>query len=291
MTAGAARQRRARGRCIDWGGQPIPVRYVRGAAEVTTLLADHIAALVLHVARSNREGMSYFQRELPSFLSRRFEIEVPDALAEAVSSRLVESGAATRIPSPLTGDLYQVSADRALDYYADAVGPTQGTTRTYDANWQRARTEFSIFMAYFHGKQPWVDRVVEALKARNLVADEAEQDFVAENEFAPASDRIVRIDHNSAIAQELDVGLAELADLVRKDNSEKISNPADKPRFIEQIRSGSSLLKLDRVSIKAVSGLLLPILTYLSLKFGDEIIGQLASNLLNALKNLLGISF
>ena len=256
-----------------------------------SVLADHVAVLLLELATRSNGTLSYFIADLPDAVERRFGIRVPITLIEQANTRLTELGGVTRLSSPLTGDMYRLAPRETLFYFSDDGGPNENTSAAYDRRWEKAHKDFPIFKTYYHGGEVWFNRALEALAERNLFGDEAEQDFDVSSSFAPASDRIVTFDHNLPDAQKLDEGLPELADLVREDNSATICNAEDRPRIIEQLKAAHGLLKLSRVSTKAISSLLLPILTYLSIKFADEAIGELASALIEALKNLLGISF
>ncbi|MES2270499.1 MAG: hypothetical protein V4533_06395 [Pseudomonadota bacterium] len=255
------------------------------------ILADHIAVLVMELSSRRNGRLSYFLDDLPPLLLEEFSIKVPNSLCEIASGRLVQSGGAVKLSSPLTGDMYRVNREGALHWYDEQSEPNENTSFEYDGSWSRARSDFPTFETYRHGGDVWLNKMVEALKKRDLLADEAEQDFADEALIVPASDRIVMIDHNQPQPKEIISDLEKLANLVREDNSTKITNSDDKPRIVAQFYAARDLLRLNRVSTRAVSGLLLPILTYLSVKFADEIIGELAAALISALKAFLGIAF
>ncbi|MEP9360662.1 hypothetical protein [Sphingomonas sp. KR3-1] len=255
-----------------------------------SIVADHIAVLMMEIANRNNGRYSYFASDLQGIISDTFGIVIPTSISDAVAERLLVSGAATKLVSPLTGDLFQVDPKNALQFYEADAEPSEHTTTEWDRRWHAAQAN-EIFRTFYFGGDAWLNRAIEALKQRNLIADEAEQDIADNAVLVPASDRIVSVDHNAPEAQIISDGLPELQELIRKDNSDRIGNPADRPRFVEQLKAAGDLLRLDRISTRAVAGLILPVLTYLALKFGDEAIGQLATALLEALKSWLGISF
>jgi hypothetical protein len=256
-----------------------------------SLLADHIAALIIEIANTEQNRrFSFFMTDLPSLLKERYLIAVPESLAEVACDRLEKLGGCEKLYSPLTGDMYQIDASAALYFFGSDAGPSQDTSTEYDRRHDRINDEFKIIKTYYSGGLDWVERVVKSLVARNLFEDESSISDDPTSEFAPASDRIVMIDHNSREIEDVRNKLDDLSELIRHDNSNLIANSEDKRRFIEQFAAARDLLKLPRVSTKAIGGLVLTALTYLTVKFADQAIGQIAEILINLLKTQLGIT-
>jgi hypothetical protein len=254
------------------------------------MLVDHIAVLFMEFSKRTSNSVSFFPEDAPAALQNQFGISVPQSLAEAALEHLVKINAASKLESPLTGPLYQIHPNSFLQFYDDAAEPNENTSRQYDVKWEAAQAN-QVARSYHFGGDVWLEKMINALKHRDLFADEAAQSLTDEMQFAPASDRIVRIDHNSAEINELTGNLDELAELVRTDNSPVIADPEDRPRIVQQIKSAVVLLKLDRVSIGAIKGLLLSVLTYLAIKFADEAIGQIANAAISLIKAVFGLVF
>jgi hypothetical protein len=254
------------------------------------MLVDHIAVLFMEMSKQSSSSVSFFPEDTPVALKNQFGVVVPQSLAEAALEHLVTINAATKLESPLTGPLYQLHPNRFLQLYDETAEPDENTSGQYDVRWEAAQAN-QVTRSYHFGGDVWLEKMINALKGRDLFADEAAQSLTDEMQFAPASDRIVRIDHNSAEINELTDNLDELAELVRIDNSPVIADPGDRPRIVQQIKSAVALLKFDRVSISAIKGLLLSVLTYLTVKFADEAIGQIASAAINLIKAVFGLVF
>jgi hypothetical protein len=255
-----------------------------------TVLADHVAAIIVHRASmESTRRWGIFQGDIAEHFLERYEIKVPNQLIEEACNRIKELGGCTVLPSPLAGDMYVINADRALSYFEPSSGPTEHTSREYDDKWASANEDNPAMRAYYHGRDVWIRKTVEALAKRDLFDDESNIENGVDR--VPASDRVVALDHNSAEMTELVDKLDQLEEAVRADNSEKISQPREKRRFIEQLGAAKRLLKLETLSTQALSALVLPVLTYLSIKFADETIGALAAELLRLLASLFGISF
>lgn len=255
-----------------------------------TVLADHIAALIVHRAGMESTGRwGTFQADIAEDFSSRYSIKVPNQLIEEACNRIKELGGCTVLPSPLAGDMYVINADGALSYFEPDSAPTEHTSREYDNQWASANDNNPAVRAYYHGREVWIRKTVEALAKRDLFGDESNIESAIDG--VPASDRVVALDHNSAEMTELVDTLDQLEEAVRADNSDKISQPSEKKRFVEQLGAAKRLLKLETLSTRALSALVLPVLTYLSIKFADETIGALAAELLRLLASLFGISF
>jgi hypothetical protein len=124
----------------------------------------------------------------------------------------------------------------------------------------------------------------------NALAQDDWGDDGAMEILAPASDRIVTLDHNNPDIAKIRDSLDEVSEELRKDNSEAIANPDEKNRFIAQLKAASELLKLNRLSVRSLSALILPVLYYLADKFAEGAIGALASELLKLIALQFGIS-
>jgi len=103
---------------------------------------------------------------------------------------------------------------------------------------------------------------------------------------APASDRIVKLDHNSTQHSETLASITKLIDLVEQDRSNDFE---DKEQRVAELSATKTLLKADRVNISTFQALAYSALGYLASKFVDAPIGEAAQATWTAIKGLLGI--
>jgi cell division protein ZapA (FtsZ GTPase activity inhibitor) len=108
-------------------------------------------------------------------------------------------------------------------------------------------------------------------------------------ELVPASDRVVRLDHNAPAYLEAIVALDALIVVVGESNNYREMDEADQERRIAELEAGRTLLRSHTVSLKMVKGALWSTLAYLALKFVDAPIGEAATLAWKALKHLLGV--
>ena len=255
-----------------------------------SVLADHIAALIVHRATMESTGnWGTFQADIAEDLVSRYSLDVPIQLIEDACKRIRDFGGCTILPNPLAGDMYLINVQGAFRFFDPDNGPNAESSMEFDTHWQKMNAAYPAMRAYYHGREAWISRAVDALRKRDLFSDESNIESILDG--IPASDRIVAIDHNSAELVDAVNALDKLEEAVRADNSEKIPIASEKRRFVEQLAAAKKLLKLETISTRALSALVLPVLTYLSLKFADEAIGTLASELLKLFASLFGISF
>jgi cell division protein ZapA (FtsZ GTPase activity inhibitor) len=122
-----------------------------------------------------------------------------------------------------------------------------------------------------------------------ILAHERIDELENGTEFVPASDRVVRLDHNVPAYAEAMVALDALILVVRESNSYREMDEADQERRVAELEAGRTLLGSRWVSLKMVKATLWSALAYLALKFADAPIGEAATLAWNALKRLLRI--
>ncbi|WP_394763554.1 hypothetical protein [Phenylobacterium sp.] len=138
--------------------------------------------------------------------------------------------------------------------------------------------DFGVRFMYERGGSNSADGV-----AQRIVAKIAEPAFRELREWlrprltaAPASDRVVRIDHNSAEYAEAIAKLDELTEVLRGSNSSSL-DPEEKGRIVVELDAGRQLLAAPRVRLTAVRVVLIGALSALSLLFPDFGVNVLAS--------------
>jgi hypothetical protein len=103
----------------------------------------------------------------------------------------------------------------------------------------------------------------------------------------PASDRVVRLDHNAAAYAAVTEALGKVEEAVKATND--YPDAEDKEQRIAEISAGRRLLESTRVRVVAITAVLGPALRWLAEKFGGSIVGQIAATAWKLLSGLLGI--
>jgi galactokinase len=106
---------------------------------------------------------------------------------------------------------------------------------------------------------------------------------------APASDRIVHLDHNSAAYEATVRTVDRLIVIVETSNVYRESEPEDHERRLAELEAGRRLLGSRWLSLHTLKAALLGTITYLAAKFADAPIGEAATAAWNAIKILLGL--
>jgi hypothetical protein len=121
------------------------------------------------------------------------------------------------------------------------------------------------------------------------IEEERRQAASAEDEV-PASDRFVRIDHNSAGYKDADDALGQTLEAVRGSNEYRSSDPEDHEQRVAELEAGKRLLQAPRVDLGWLKAGLERTLTYIAKKFADQAIGKLAGAAIKFLLALVHVS-
>jgi hypothetical protein len=116
-----------------------------------------------------------------------------------------------------------------------------------------------------------------------------EADTIIRTAAIPASDRIVQLDHNSETHISVVEKLNELKELVASNNEYRSNDLEDHERRLTDLESSVKLLETSRVRVSTISTASSGTLVYLSKKFAEGPIGELAALTWRLLKQLLGI--
>lgn len=106
---------------------------------------------------------------------------------------------------------------------------------------------------------------------------------------APASDRTVGLNHNSAEYQTAVATLDHLIVVVQTSNVYRESESQDHERRLAELEAGRRLLGSRWLSLKTLKIALISTIIYLATKFADAPIGEAAVAAWSALKGLLGL--
>ena len=122
-----------------------------------------------------------------------------------------------------------------------------------------------------------------------VLAHERIAELEGARRLAPASDRIVALDHNQPAYNETLAAIDRLIEVVRESNSYREADAADQERRIAELEAGRRLLGSRWVSAATVKQAFIGTLTYLAGKFADAPIGEAATWAWKALKHLIGL--
>lgn len=128
---------------------------------------------------------------------------------------------------------------------------------------------------------------VRAMLMAGVLAYERLEEFEDSKGSLPASDRVVRLDHNSAPYVVASQSLDALIVIVRNSNSYREQDEADHERRLAELEAGRTLLSSRWVSAASLRAALWGTLAYLATKFVDAPIGEAATLAWTALKQLL----
>lgn len=128
---------------------------------------------------------------------------------------------------------------------------------------------------------------VRAMLMAGVLAYERLEEFEDSAGALPASDRVVRLDHNSAPYLAASQSLDALIVMVRDSNSYREQDEADQERRLAELEAGRTLLRSRWVSAASLRAAVWGTLAYLATKFVDAPIGEAATLAWNAIKHLL----
>jgi cell division protein ZapA (FtsZ GTPase activity inhibitor) len=130
---------------------------------------------------------------------------------------------------------------------------------------------------------------VRAMLMAGVLAYERLEELEDSRGTAPASDRLVGLDHNSANYITATQTLDALIVVVRDSNRYREEDGPDQERRLAELEAGRTLLRSRWVSTATVKAALWGTLAYLATKFADAPIGEAATLAWNAVKHLLAI--
>ena len=166
-------------------------------------------------------------------------------------------------------------------YLAERIGLLRRFARG-----ELAPHDFGVRFMYEHGGRNSADAV-----AQRIVGKIAEPAFHELRELlrvrladAPASDRIVRLDHNSAAYVDAIAKIDEVAEAVRGSNS---LDPEERGRLVAELDAGRQLFTAPRVRLAAIRVVLFGALVALSVIVPDFGVSLLASAALKAVEVVL----
>ena len=128
---------------------------------------------------------------------------------------------------------------------------------------------------------------MRAAMMAGILAHERIDEFESRTGRAPASDRVVGLDHNRPEYVEAVATLDTLIVVVRDSNSYREADEADQERRLAELEAGKTLLKSRWVSKDTVKAAVWGTLAYLVSKFADAPIAEAATTAWAALKRLL----
>lgn len=157
-----------------------------------------------------------------------------------------------------------------------------------DEKWAEIATDFLYTENHFDSMVYKINTDLFEPFARDLLKDIVR----SHNEGAvavPASDRIVRLDHNSASYAEAVDKLSQVKDWANRSNELAAADPAEKERVIAEVEAGERLLRAVQVRAETVWKVLQPALRWLREKTTEAVYATLVAAALTAVAALLGV--
>jgi hypothetical protein len=241
---------------------------------------EHIAALIVHAARSEQDGLGIFIDEMPGLLLRRYALVVSEETLNKAVDLITAAGGGSRITDDIAGDLLRIIPDDLLAYFGpSARRPGSQTPVEFDRRYNRAHTALPILESYSFGQDQWVTRVVERLSsgAYDGISSAGQE---TKGWGIPASDRVVEITDNQE--RSINEAVKEVEDLLSKENS--VGGDAGlRQRFLGQLSAGRELIRSQSVRAYLVYETLARMLLTLIEKYKGLALGEAAKKLLHLL--------
>ena len=133
------------------------------------------------------------------------------------------------------------------------------------------------------------EKQLKEIYGDNILSEKplAEQLGLVEGGTAPASDRIVELDHNSPPYKEAMSALDEVIEAV---DNERKNDFEEKERVQKELQAGKTLLSALRVDGEKIKATLIETLKWLGKKFAEKAIDNLVTIAIAAIFTLIGIS-
>jgi hypothetical protein len=235
-------------------------------------LADYVEAAILVEATKRPKEVEKAYADWAAIVANLKSLvgaQVPDDVIESLMKRFLEQGLVEVIQDQFAGDYYKLNhrelSESRVRKLVDGGSLVSKYEQVGNQFLHNAIAKFSS--DDFDISRPQLDQPEAQI---------------------PAADRIVSLNDNSEVRDELLGRLDELVSLVHGDNDEDQKLP-ERERVIAELRAGKELLKAPTVRVKAIWAVLGTALAWLSAEFAGGLIGELAGLLFEALKPLLGI--
>lgn len=154
-------------------------------------------------------------------------------------------------------------------------------------------SRYQLFHHIFFGGNVNFDQMVREITAqifdpmaRDLRKHIIRESHISKSDAIPASDRIVRLDHNVAEYGDAIDALDKVEKAVKESND--YDDAEDKEQRVAELSAGRQLLQARRVRIEALQSTIGAALKWLTEKFAAGIIGQVARRAWDALSALIG---
>ena len=223
-----------------------------------------LAAILSHIAdRQTAVRQDYLNREdtldqITSLLDRR----LPSRKLEWAFDELAGIGVITKINDEFAGDFFKININRAVDEIT-----------------RESQIEGSLIQKYRLVGPAFLNGVIDHFK--ELDSDESDHMPLESGGAAPASDRLVRLDHNQI--SNLDSQILELVNELEAKDIGDPDHPGLRERILGQIRAGRELVLSGQFKAYLLYEVLVKALGELIEKYGNPTIKVLANALLDAI--------
>lgn len=222
---------------------------------------EYLAAAFALRIRANGQGGNFLSDDVIQIIQDAHGIIIPKKIAIEVLGFLVNNNFGFKLE----------------DYFAPTfyVFNNEKVAAAFEARASVGGTPFT--KAKIIGK-PFIDQVLSNPKfIESFLEIESVEEF---SSIAPASDRIVRIDHNSRSFEITANGLEEISKDLEKSNEIGGLLGNYKEILLSEIRALQELFKSSYVRATAIFALAIPPLKFLAKEFSASSIGELAKKLI-----------
>ena len=244
-------------------------------------LAQYLAAILLDTAKpSSDESFGGSVQTIRNRVCQLVGYSIqPEDISDALEI-LAQFGAADSDYSPLTGGFWHISYDNFRYYFIDRSMDPADDVEIFQETKKKC-TEYPILNAYARRGSRYVADAIHHLKnGRDLDWDELRASEKSEAPQIPASNRIVKLDHNQA--KEIDDASSAVIEEVEKSNF--IDDDLHlRDRIIGQIKAGRELVRALSLNAYLLYATVVNSLSFLIEKYAGQAIGLTAKKLLDLL--------
>ena len=249
-----------------------------------SVLAEYVAVLLLENARGRTDeqyggSVKTIRRALLSNIGVDFE----DADIAVALDILEPFAGASKEFSPLTDGYWSVNYDNFRYYFIEDKPDESDDEHGYNQIREMTK-EFPILAAYARSGGPYVADAKLALQdANSEQLDKLRKrafDEVGSQVIAPASDRVVSLDHNQQ--REIETAISEVSAGLSSENSID-GDTSLRERFLAELSAGRELIRAQSVRVYLLYETLVKLLAALIEKYKDKLLAEAAKKLLDLL--------
>ena len=189
-----------------------------------SLLSQYIGVLLLDNAyRDTNEQLAGSLKKVTACLRETMGVGLEQEDVKQAFALLAEFAAAEQDFNPITDGFYVVDYDNFRYYFVENSADQEDDENQYK-DIKKLTHQYPVLQAYGRRGKAYADEVIEALREldpTDLARLRSEK--IDEAAIAPASDRVVKLDHNSAAYKEIAAAFDEAIDLADRHKPNEVS--------------------------------------------------------------------